>query len=450
MRDKRTLLLIILLVASVATRFAFFGHPNQVVFDEVHFGKFASAYYTHSYYFDIHPPLGKLLIAGFAKIFNFQPEYSFAQIGQAFPDNKYLLLRLLPTLAGTMLPIVIFLLALELGFSKISAFGAGALVILENALLTQSRYILLDMFLLVFGFSALFFYFRYRNNFKISNLLWMAIFGGLAISIKWTGLAFLGLAGIVELISHIQTKKFEVKKLGQFLLFFGIIPLTIYFSIFVVHFSLLTKPGDGDAFMSPQFRQENVFKKFVELNIEMYKANQTLTATHPYSSKWYTWPFMIRPIYYWLGTSNTTPTEDKIYFLGNPFIWWGSTVAVFYLILSLVSGWISKRKNGWPSSETPGRFAIGISGVLLLGWVINYLPFIGIGRVMFLYHYMAALIFGILIFAYLVDQTKRPQKAWIPILAIAALAFLYFAPLSYGLPLEAQSFQNRMWLPSWQ
>ncbi|MEK7163649.1 MAG: phospholipid carrier-dependent glycosyltransferase, partial [Patescibacteria group bacterium] len=110
----------ILLGVSLVTHFAFFGRPNQTVFDEVHFGKFISGYYTHEYYFDIHPPLGKLMIAGFAKIFKFSAEGgsasggSFAQIGEQFSDNKYMALRFLPSLAGTLLPVVIFLLALQL------------------------------------------------------------------------------------------------------------------------------------------------------------------------------------------------------------------------------------------------------------------------------------------------------------------------------------------------
>ncbi len=447
--------LIILLVASVAIHFAFFGHPNETVFDEVHFGKFVSAYYTGQYYFDIHPPGGKLLIAGFAKLFHFSPEYSFAQIGQTFPDHKYLALRFLPALAGTVLPIVIYFLALELGLSGIAAFGAGMFVALDNALLTQSRYILLDPFLLTFGFSTLLLYLKYRSGhqywkLKIVNweLLLMGILGGLAVSIKWTGATFLGLAGLMELITLI--KNFSLKHVGKIILYFVLLPFVIYFSIFWIHFSLLPKSGDGDAFMTPSFQRTlegsvyaqdttipplGLFSKFIELNEEMYRANATLTATHPYGSKWYTWPLMIRPIYYWNHNSTTTPTEEKIYLIGNPLIWWASTIAMLYLILSSIGRNLFKNKTAL---------------LLMGGFLVNLLPFIGISRVMFLYHYLSAFIFAILALAYLLDQQRNKRRAIIALTIIAGLLFIYFAPLSYGLPLEAGSFQNRIWLPTWQ
>ncbi len=452
---SRKWLILILLAASVCTHFAFFGHPNQVVFDEVHFGKFASAYYTHQYYFDIHPPLGKLLIAGFGKLFNFHPEYSFANIGQAFPDHAYLALRFLPTLAGTLLPLVIFLLALELGIKSRYAFFAGMLVVLDNALLTQSRYMLLDMFLLDFGFGGLWLYLKYRNQGRIQYLVWAGILFGLSASIKWTGIAFLGLAGVIELCSVV--KHFTMTRLIRAALYLVVIPIVVYFSVFLIHFSLLTKTGEGDAFMTPQFRATlqgsadsqnpaivplNAWQKFIELNKEMYTANKTLTATHPYGSKWYTWPLMLRPIYYWNGPGDAQPTsiehpptERKIYLIGNPLVWWGSTIAMLYLLLSL-SDRATRRDK--------------VVYMLLGGYIINFLPFIGISRVMFLYHYLAGLLFAILMFAYVLDKAVLNKKVVVGLLAAAVALFIFFAPLSYGLQLNGFQFSHRMWLNSWR
>ena len=469
--------LIILILLSIGVHFAFFGHPNETVFDEVHFGKFVSAYYTHEYYFDIHPPGGKLIIAGFAKIFNFSPEYSFAQIGQAFPDNKYLFLRFLPVLAGTLLPIIIFLLACQLGLRRNASFLAGLLIILENALLTQSRYILLDPFLLLFGFTALFFYFKYRPPSRVSSglipnsyfLIPMAIFSGLAVSIKWTGLSFLAIAGIIEFIHvikcHAPTIRYWLFAIGKLFIFFFVIPLVVYFSIFIAHFSLLTKSGDGDAFMTPAFQNSlqgsdyandlqlkplNTFQKFIELNQEMYTANQTLTATHPYGSKWYTWPFMIRSIYYWNNANMTNGHTERIYLLGNPFIWYLSTIAVFYLLISSLFDFVSTKYKTKKFIFPDSSFLI-----LLGGFAINLLPFVGIGRVMFLYHYLTAYIFAILMLAYWVDKFKphSEKKNLMIVLGLALIAgifFVYFAPLSYGLDITQDSFTNRLWLLSWQ
>ncbi len=452
--SKKTSLIILILV-SIAVHFAFFGRPNETVFDEVHFGKFVSAYYTGEYYFDIHPPGGKLLIAGFAKLFHFTPEYSFAEIGQTFPDHKYLALRFLPILAGTLLAIIIYFLALELGLSVIASFAAGMFVALDNALLTQSRYILLDPFLLSFGFASLLYYFRWQRTQRIQNLITMGILGGLAFSIKWTGITFLGIAGLIELFRIV--KNFSFKQLLDIVIYFIILPFVVYFSIFLIHFSLLPKSGEGDAFMTPEFQKTlqdsaynndsaiqplNAFQKFVELNEEMYRANATLTATHPYGSKWYTWPLMIRPIYYWDHSSGTIPVHEKIYLIGNPFVWWASTIAILYLILNSLGEILLKIRRKPVIIST-------LSLILIGGWIINLLPFVGISRVMFIYHYLTAFIFAVLALAHLLDSHKS-RRLILAMIAIAAITFLYFAPLSYGLPLEASSFKHRIWLPTWQ
>ncbi len=458
---------ILILVVSLVTHFSFFGHPNETVFDEVHFGKFISGYFTHEYFFDIHPPLGKLIISGAGYLTSFKPGFSFANIGEKFPDNSYLWLRLLPTLAGVLLPIIIYLLALRLGLSRLASTTLSLLLALENAFIVQSRFILLDSFLLLFGFSALLAYFRFRAD--KTRWRWFVITGVLAslsISVKWTGLSFLGIIFIIEALDLL--KKPNIKSLGLILVSLITVPLILYCSIFVIHLELLTKTGPGDAFMTPQFRKTligsydstnpsvqplNMLQKIVELNVEMYQSNATLTATHPYSSKWYTWPFMQRPIYYWHGSDtrilqlgqNIAPKDSRIYFLGNPIIWFLSTIAILYLILDQLGSLYRKRKLDF------------LPGLIIGAYVVNMLPFVGITRAMFLYHYMIGYIFALLALIYLIDKIPN-QVSWIKsktmvcaIVIIASIAsFLYFSPLTYGTPLTEKAYNFRAWLPSWK
>ncbi len=54
---------IILGVVSLVARLYRIGTPDGVVFDEYHFGRFVNNYLDGDYFFDIHPPLGKLTLA---------------------------------------------------------------------------------------------------------------------------------------------------------------------------------------------------------------------------------------------------------------------------------------------------------------------------------------------------------------------------------------------------
>lgn len=427
--------------------FAWFGHPNSAVFDEVHFGKFISAYFTHEYYFDIHPPLGKLIIAGWGWLWGYQPGFSFANIGEVYPDRLYMALRFLPSLAGAFLPLLIYSIARRLRMSIPAAFLAGVFVALDNALLVQSRLILLDSFLLLFGFGAIWCYLRWRDNGPRWLLPIAGLLGGMAMSIKWTGMSFLALIAILEFIRWWYNR--STKTSSQFALIASsliVIPIFFYYAVFALHFSLLYKSGGGDAFMTREFQHDlkgsvyatdpsihslSLTQKFMQLNREMYRSNQRLTATHPYSSRWYSWPFMARPIFYWVQG------DARIYLLGNPIVWWLSTAGLLWLMLDTLA-------TGLRSSN---RLAL-----LLIGaWLMNMLPFMGITRVMFLYHYFTALIWAILILALVVDRlTARPERPVLALTAVALILFVFFAPLSYGLSLSNPAYNHRVWLDSWR
>jgi dolichyl-phosphate-mannose--protein O-mannosyl transferase len=363
--------LIALIIAAFATRLWALFTPNAVVFDEVYFKGFAAHYMDGQYYFDIHPPLGKLLLGGFGHLLGLTPA--------SMLDGTALGLRLLPAIAGALLVPLVWGILRRLGASRAFAFLGAFLLLLDNALLVESRFIV------------------------------------------------------------------------------------IYLSVFWIHFHLLPKTGDGDAFMTQRFQSTLVgnpsykssahvsfVDKFLELNVEMYHANQTLTATHPYGSHWYSWPLEQRPIYYWQGDTQGDGRQGNIYLLGNPAIWWGVWIAIF---AGLGYAWTTKRRLR-PATIS----ALAVAGV---AYFINLLPFVAVARVMFLYHYFFSLIFSIIFAVMLWNDlasnakgrtltTPRQRQIYAAVLIIIALTFLYFLPISYGTPLTPGGLQAHMWLHSWR
>jgi dolichyl-phosphate-mannose--protein O-mannosyl transferase len=91
---------------------------------------------------------------------------------------------------------------------------------------------------------------------------------------------------------------------------------------------------------------------------------------------------------------------------------------------------------------------------LVLNWAANLLPWIGVTRCLFLYHYMESLIFAILSLALVIDRWLcspfRPRQALgITLLVFILLGFIFWMPLYLGLPLSPAELQLRRWLPSW-
>ncbi len=443
---KKNWPIFVLLVLAILTRFLFLGYPSEVVFDEVHFGKFVSSYFTHQYYFDIHPPLGKLMIAGFSKIFGFQAGADFSNIGESINKNELFILRFLPALFGVLFILLIYQLILLIGLSKKAAFLGAFLVLFDNTILTQSKFILVDIFLLFFGFLALYFFILSKkyNNFSKKSFLFLvfaSISSAFAFSIKWTGLSFWAIILFFTFLDIFKLSTKEQRK--QIILKFAILivlPFLVYLSIFAIHFKILSKSGPGDAFMSPGFQktllgnkiEENIapfsfWQKFIDLNKSTYKYNAGLKSGHPDSSKWYQWPFGKKPIWYWTNSANSGQADGKvanIYLLGNPLVWWSILLTVLVAIFILFKKRLRKKMPL-------------IIYLLIFGYFISLLPFIFISRIAFLYHYLSALVFGILILTVLYDKILKPRaekvcSVYLGFLTAVFLVFLLLTPLTYG------------------
>lgn len=485
-RWKRALLRLpgevyVLTALAALTRFVSLGSPKAIVFDEVYFREYALRYQEGTYYFDLHPPLGKLILGAWAWISGTD--------ASAAGDDPAVMLRVLPALAGTALILAFYCLIRQLcGSRKVATLGAG-LLLLDGAILVESRLTTLDSMLLLLGVTGVTLALMARARRAPApddggaragggrGAYWLLLAGsalsaGAAASIKLTGLAPLGLVGVIWLISVLEDSRdlptIWRPTLGQAGLLV-LLPVTVYVSSFAVHFALLPDSGPGDAFMSQEFQatlegnpqyspdvEMSFVAKFEDLNRAIHQYELALNdSTHPYQSSWTSWPISKRGVFTYVAPADDGKSS-YIYVLGNPVVWWGTLLGAAVVVI----GWSLRREL-----FRPWRWPLGL---LAFAWAVDYLPFVLIERPMFLYHYFFALMFSLafvviglgVLTGWVQPRTtsarafsfgSRPSAiGYWSILGIALLAFLYFAPIYYGTPLTPEGLENRMWLSSWR
>ncbi|KAK5955149.1 Dolichyl-phosphate-mannose--protein mannosyltransferase 1 [Knufia fluminis] len=265
---------LITLVGALVRLFRIY-QPTSVVFDEVHFGGFATKYIKGKFFMDVHPPLAKLLItlAGWGA--GFDGNFDFKDIGKDYLEPKvpYVSMRMLPAILGIATIPTMFLTLKALGCRTFTASMGAALLIFENGLVTQSRLILLDSPLIVCtAFTALA-WVCFTNQhelgperaFDASWWFWLTATGlglGATASVKWVGLFTIAWVGVLTLLQLWvllgDTKNVTPRK--WFKHFFArafcliVIPVFFYVGMFGIHFLCLVNPGDGDGFMSSEFQ----------------------------------------------------------------------------------------------------------------------------------------------------------------------------------------------------
>ena len=135
---------------ALLTRFAMLNYPRQVVFDEYHFGKFVDGYLRGEYFFDIHPPLGKLLLTASARLGGYNGTQTWDRIGADIdPEVNLFALRSLPALLGAMLVPLMYATARAIGLSQPGSLLPAIAVLFDLFYLVESRYVLTDATLLL-------------------------------------------------------------------------------------------------------------------------------------------------------------------------------------------------------------------------------------------------------------------------------------------------------------
>lgn len=387
-------ILIGILIFAFATRLFSLSSPSNEYFDEVYHAFTARQILNGNQkawewwnespqgfaYEWTHPPFAKLAMVVGMGIFG---ENSF---GWRFPAAVF----------GTISVFLIYAIGKKMFDNRAFGLLAAALFSLDGLSLVLSRIGMNDIYVVCFLLFALYL-------FLDKKLFLSSLAVGLALSSKWTTLWFLP----VLVAFFILYKKRLTSRYAYFL----IIPIIVYIASYTF---LFTSGHSWDIFWGMQK--------------QMWWYHTGLVATHPFSSAWWSWPLLLRPI--WLYTGGVVDgMVSNIYAMGNPMIFWGGVVA---FLVGIPYIWKDRSK------ALLSLFAAYLG--LFAPWVLS-------PRIMFLYHYFPSVPFLCLILAYVL---MRNRKFILPFLVLSLIVFLYFYPRLTGIPVPLSFNESYYWLPSWR
>lgn len=461
---KRSIPLIALafFIANVLIRLPLFQSPNRAVFDEAHFATYAADYAARDPHIDIHPPLGGMLYS--IPLALFSPKSSYEDVAYVeynfggeerkakefwasdFGTFPYHYLRLVSIFFAGILAVGIFLFTHALSGKLGPAILAVSLATLENALIFETRFILLNGMFLAFGFFGL--YFLLKNRTALSGILI-----GLSISVKLIGGIF-GAAGLVWISMQNKRdggKRFLVLLASAIAIFLTLtlvvenlwVPMEKKDALFEkTIYAPLASSADWKPPATPNEFERRLFKLIPSSSFPYLKSTvmQSLVslggytiaggATNSIESAWYGWPFMIGVFPYYFGFGNVA--APTLVLMGNPLIWGLGTAAVLIGMKRIFQRKQRKRKG----EDIKERDAVEFLTYSYLMYLAFFLLFVR--RDAFMYHYFPALIISIILFSVLFSEfaETKPKRTrfWLyaSIFSLSALGFVLIAPFTYG------------------
>ncbi len=368
---------------------------------------------------------------------------------ERIPTGRHALAWRLPgVLLAAMMAFFIVLLARRLFASGLVAALAGAIVVLDGAMFAQARIGMNDIYIGTFLVAGWYFVVAAHapRRSALVDLLLAGMLFGLAAASKWA--AFYALAGLGLFAVVVTARAWAAGRPGSggpfdlfrgsrsvtmpsvgwrlrvplhgayLLLCFALVPVLIYVASYARWFGGPTIPYGWD---------------LVEVTKQMYWYHSSLTAPHPAGSPWWSWPFVLKPVYWYLGSPGANATA-VIYDAGNVVLFWAG-IAAF----------------GWAVVAAIRARSAGLA-ILVFALLTQYVAWIPITRVLFFYHFFTALPFYLLILAAALAalwETGR-QRAVTAYLAVAAAAFVFFYPFISGQPVPSDQASAFYILPTWQ
>lgn len=395
-----------------------FTHLSETYFDEIYYVRTAENYLNMEEPYEwTHPPLGKLILSLSILLLGFNP-FGWRFMGVLF--------------SALMLPLLYFF-SQRMFKSQVAALTSTILIFFDFLHFTMGRMGTVDTFAVFFIILGhVFFFLNYdklltTGKLDAARILLGSVFFFLAFSVKWY--AIYGYIGniillLVLLIKGAVTSE-EPLKVRLWSMFLK--PVTILVAALIL---------GGLVYLStfiPYMTLGHNINDVINRQWSMYSYHANLKAEHPFSSSWWSWPLIIRPL--WLHVSDLADgIVSTIVAMGNPVIWWFGIAAVFVLLVDTL-------KN---------RDKVAV--FLLVAFFSQWIPYMLITRCLFIYHFYMNVPILILILTYfLKDLPKLKFGVWILIgfLIAAGLLFALFYPVISGYPVSISYRDALRWFNSW-
>ena len=132
--------------------------------------------------------------------------------------------------------------------------------------------------------------------------------------------------------------------------------------------------------------------------------------------------------------------------LGNPALWW--LVNGSLLLTGALAAWglfRARRLRAWLSAVDPRPL------LLFVCWCAPIAPWIVSPRDSYIYHYLPAYAFGVVLAAGWLSRLYRklPPHGLIALLALGQVSF-YYAPIWGQLPITRDGIERRLFVKSWR
>ena len=387
---------------------------NGAYFDEMYFVRTAKEHlHLEEPYEWTHPPLGKLIIAGGILCFGMNP------FGW----------RILGVLAAAAIIPIMFLFGKRMFKSATAGFFAAFLMTFDFMHFSLARLATGEIYILLFSLLMFYFAFDYFSKREEGeggkkSLFLSTIFFGLCFAVKWTAVFGLVAILILLLISNLRNRKpiFDDYKIILAGLF---VSAAIYIATYIPY--MLSGEGHGLV---------DIFK----LQLHMFGYHAGMGASHPFSSPWWSWQLMLTPVWLYSNTLDGTAMVSTIVLMGNPVIWWCSIPALMFIAARLVADKIRKREYSF------------VALFILVPFLLQWIPYMLITRILFIYHFVPEVPFMIFALTYWTTflEKKNIIKYMITVfLILTALLFFLFYPVISGYPVAYEYKEGLRWLSGW-